>query len=113
MEKRSRRGDSGTTARREKARRTIALLPHRKMARPKCLPAELRHLNILILILRFASFCFLLVAAVFMASNSSRSHDSHSWLHFPTFRYVLAANSIVAIYSLFEIRAAVREILKS
>ncbi|KAK8964701.1 hypothetical protein KSP40_PGU004737 [Platanthera guangdongensis] len=53
------------------------------MARPKCLPAELRRLTILILILRFASFCFLLAAAVFMDSNSSRSHDSHSWLHFP------------------------------
>ncbi|KAK8931260.1 hypothetical protein KSP39_PZI016818 [Platanthera zijinensis] len=74
---------------------------------------KLRRLNILILILRFAAFCFSLAAAVFMASNSSRSHDSHSWLHFPTFRYVLAANSIVAFYSLFEICAAVWEILKS
>ncbi|KAK8943558.1 hypothetical protein KSP40_PGU000156 [Platanthera guangdongensis] len=83
------------------------------MARPKCLPAELRRLNILILILCFAAFCFLLTDTMFMASNSSHSHDSHSWLHFPTFCYVLAANFIVTVYSLFEICTAVREILKS
>ncbi|KAK8945559.1 hypothetical protein KSP40_PGU020751 [Platanthera guangdongensis] len=75
--------------------------------------AELRRLSILILILRFAAFCFSLAATVFMASNSSRSHDSHSWLHFPTSRHVLSSNSIVTVYSLFEICTTVREILKS
>lgn len=74
---------------------------------------KLRRLNALILLLRFVAFCFTLAAAVFMASNSSRSQGSPSWLHFPTFRYVLAANSIVAIYSLFEMCAAVWEFLKA
>ncbi|PKA56404.1 CASP-like protein [Apostasia shenzhenica] len=48
-----------------------------------------------------------------MASNSSRSPGSPSWLHFPAFRYVFAANAIVALYSLFEMCAAVWEILKA
>ncbi|KAG0496795.1 hypothetical protein HPP92_001307 [Vanilla planifolia] len=74
---------------------------------------KLRRLNALILLLRFAAFCFCLAAAIFMASNSSHSSDSPSWSHFPTFRYVLAANSIVAIYSVFEMCAAVWEILKA
>ncbi|KAI0509852.1 hypothetical protein KFK09_010449 [Dendrobium nobile] len=73
---------------------------------------KLRRLNALILLLRFAAFCFSLAAAIFMASNSSRSQGSPSWLHFPSFRYVLAANSIVSIYCLFEMCASVWEILK-
>ncbi|XP_020577707.1 CASP-like protein 4C1 [Phalaenopsis equestris] len=73
---------------------------------------KLRRLNALILLLRFAAFCFSLAAAIFMASNSSRTPGSPSWLHYPSFRFVLAANSIVSVYCLFEMFASVWEILK-
>ncbi|KAG0487795.1 hypothetical protein HPP92_006606 [Vanilla planifolia] len=74
---------------------------------------KLRRLNILNLIMRFASFGFSLAAAIFMALNFSRSSNGTSWVHFPTFRFFVAANSIVAVYTLFEIFTAFWEILKT
>ncbi|XP_008812034.1 CASP-like protein 4C1 isoform X2 [Phoenix dactylifera] len=73
---------------------------------------KIRRLNALILLLRLAAFCFSLAAAVFMSADSSRSPTSPSWLHFHPFRFVFAANGIVALYSLFEMGASIWEILK-
>lgn len=73
---------------------------------------KLRRLNLLILLLRFAAFCFSLAAAVFMFSNTARSDGSVSWDDFQIFRLVAAANSIVAVYSLFAIGTALWEILR-
>ncbi|XP_008802776.1 CASP-like protein 4C1 [Phoenix dactylifera] len=73
---------------------------------------KIRRLNALILLLRLAAFCFSLAAAIFMATNSSRSPGSHSWLHFHPFRLVLASNAIVAVYSFFEMVSSIWEILK-
>lgn len=71
---------------------------------------KLRRLNYLILALRLFSFCFSLASAVFMASNSRSG--SATWLDFDPFRFVVAANGIVAVYSLFEVVTSVWEILK-
>lgn len=68
-----------------------------------------RRFNTLILVFRLAAFCFSLTAAVFMLTTS-RASDSNRWHHFPAFRLVFAANSIVAVYSLFEMGASVWEI---
>ncbi|RWV95562.1 hypothetical protein BHE74_00045042 [Ensete ventricosum] len=73
---------------------------------------KIRRLNLLILLLRLAAFCFSLSAAVFTAANSSRSASSpYSWLSFDSFRVMFAANAIVAVYSLLEMCASIREIL--
>ncbi|KAM0953302.1 putative casparian strip membrane protein [Dioscorea sansibarensis] len=74
---------------------------------------KLRRLNTLVLILRFASFCFSLASAIFMSTNASRSTGSPSWLHFPSFRFVFAASAISALYSLFEMGSSIWEILRS
>ncbi|CAL9130036.1 CASP-like protein [Musa troglodytarum] len=66
-----------------------------------------RHLSLLLLLLRLVTFGFSLAAAISTATNSSPS-----WLRFQSFRFVFAANVIVAAYSLFEMCAAVHEILK-
>ncbi|KAG9444945.1 hypothetical protein H6P81_016285 [Aristolochia fimbriata] len=71
---------------------------------------KLRRFNLLILLLRVATFCFSLSAALFMATNF-RSGPA-KWVHFDAFRFVLAANGIVAVYSFFEMAASVWEILK-
>lgn len=48
---------------------------------------KIRRLNLLILLLRLAAFCFSLSAAVFTAANSSRSASSpYSWLSVDSFR---------------------------
>ncbi|XP_073101207.1 CASP-like protein 4C1 isoform X1 [Elaeis guineensis] len=102
---------------------------------------KIRRLNALILLLRLAAFCFSLVAAIFMGTNSSRSPGSPSWLQFRPFRYsyipsqslpflpiyqychrlapgllsrrlVFAVNAIVAAYSLFAMGLSIWEILK-
>ncbi|OVA03509.1 Uncharacterized protein family UPF0497 [Macleaya cordata] len=83
---------------------------------------KLRRFNTLILIFRFVSFCFCLAATIFMATNSNSSRgggggggaasNSPNWFDFPTFRVVLAANAIVAVYSFAEMGASVWEILK-
>ncbi|KAL5992007.1 hypothetical protein ACLOJK_012920 [Asimina triloba] len=70
---------------------------------------KLRRLSALILVLRLASFCFSLAAAVFMATARS---DSASWTHLEAFRFVLVANAIVALYSFVEIWFSVWENLK-
>ncbi|XP_019150861.1 PREDICTED: CASP-like protein 4C1 [Ipomoea nil] len=70
---------------------------------------KLRRVNILILIFRFAAFCFSLAAAVFMLSNSHDA-DSPNWHQFDAFRFVAVANAIVAVYSFFEVGASVWEI---
>ncbi|XP_055811307.1 CASP-like protein 4C2 [Solanum dulcamara] len=73
-----------------------------------------RRFNILILISRFAAFCFSLASAIFMFPNSHGGSDSDSdslrWYHFDAFRFVAIAAAIVALYSLFEIGASVWEI---
>ncbi|XP_010907076.4 CASP-like protein 4C1 isoform X2 [Elaeis guineensis] len=73
---------------------------------------KIRRLNALILLLRLAAFCFSLVAAIFMGTNSSRSPGSPSWLQFRPFRLVFAVNAIVAAYSLFAMGLSIWEILK-
>ncbi|RWV81949.1 hypothetical protein GW17_00056589 [Ensete ventricosum] len=67
-------------------------------------PQRRRHL---ILLLRLVTFGFSLAAAISIATNSSPS-----WVRFQSFRFVFAANVIVAAYSLFEMCATVHEILK-
>lgn len=71
---------------------------------------KLRRLNTLILALRLSTFCFSFASAVFMATNS-RSGSS-TWVDFDAFRFVVAGNAIVALYSLFAVGASVWEILK-
>ncbi|MED6119605.1 hypothetical protein PIB30_013242 [Stylosanthes scabra] len=70
---------------------------------------KLRRFNSLILLFRLVSFSFSLASSIFMLTNT---HDSASpkWYHYDTFRFVLAANAIVAVYSLFELGASVWEI---
>ncbi|CAK9181497.1 unnamed protein product [Ilex paraguariensis] len=70
---------------------------------------KLRRFNTLILVFRLATFCFTLAAAIFMVTNSRDSNPPH-WFDFDSFRFVFAANAIVAIYSLFEMGASVWEI---
>ncbi|KAF8402874.1 hypothetical protein HHK36_010966 [Tetracentron sinense] len=73
---------------------------------------KLRSFNTLILIFRFASFCFSLASTVFMVTNSRGGSDSPNWQDFDAFIFVFAANAIVAVYSFFEMLASVWEILK-
>ncbi|KAH7548073.1 hypothetical protein ACOSP7_032608 [Xanthoceras sorbifolium] len=72
---------------------------------------KLRRFNSLILVFRLAAFCFSLASSVFMLTNS-RGSDSPRWYDFDAFRFVFAANAIVAIYSLFEMGVSVWEISK-
>ncbi|KAM4094032.1 hypothetical protein ACJW30_06G164000 [Castanea mollissima] len=71
---------------------------------------KLRRFNSLILLFRLAAFCFSLTSSVFMITTNSRSSSSPHWYDFDAFRFVLAANAIVALYSLFEMVASVWEI---
>ncbi|KAJ3680816.1 hypothetical protein LUZ60_015305 [Juncus effusus] len=74
---------------------------------------KIRRVNCLLLLFRLAAFSFSLAAAVFTVSNSSRSSGSSpSWLDFLSFRFLFAANAIVTVYSLFELSAAIWEIIK-
>ncbi|KAL2526113.1 CASP-like protein 4C1 [Abeliophyllum distichum] len=73
---------------------------------------KLRRFNILILVFRFAAFCFSLASAIFMFTNSKDS-DLPSWQDFDAFRFVAVANAIVALYSLMEIGASIWEILRA
>ncbi|XP_057980753.1 CASP-like protein 4C1 [Malania oleifera] len=70
---------------------------------------KLRRFNTLILVFRLAAFCFTLTSAVFMLTNS-RDADSPRWYDYDAFRFVLAANAIVAAYSMFEMGASVWEL---
>ncbi|KAK7343285.1 hypothetical protein VNO77_11915 [Canavalia gladiata] len=70
---------------------------------------KLRRFNSLILVFRLTSFSFSLASSVFMLTNT-RGSDSPRWYHYDTFRFVLAANAIVAFYSMFEMGASVWEI---
>ncbi|KAK7390761.1 hypothetical protein VNO78_18824 [Psophocarpus tetragonolobus] len=70
---------------------------------------KLRRFNLLILVFRLTSFSFSLASSVFMLTNT-RGSDSPHWYHYDTFRFVLAANAIVALYSMFEMGASVWEI---
>ncbi|KAJ4734075.1 CASP-like protein [Rhynchospora pubera] len=75
---------------------------------------KMRRLNYLVLLFRIAAFSFSLASAVFTLSNSNSNNHSNStsWLNFLSFRFLFAANAIVAIYSLFEMAASLWEILK-
>ncbi|KAF5770872.1 putative casparian strip membrane protein [Helianthus annuus] len=68
---------------------------------------KLRRFNCFIFIFRLAAFCFSLSAAVFMIATKS---GSPRWYDFSAFRFVVAANGIVALYSLFEMVASAWEI---
>ncbi|XP_028778058.1 CASP-like protein 4C2 [Neltuma alba] len=70
---------------------------------------KLRRFNSLILVFRLTSFSFSFAAFVFMLTNT-RGSDSPHWYDFDTFRFVLAANAIVAVYCVFEMGASVWEI---
>ncbi|WCJ19575.1 CASP-like protein 4C1 [Euphorbia peplus] len=70
---------------------------------------KLKRFNSLILIFRVSTFCFSLASSIFMATNC-RGADLPRWYDFDAFRYVFAANAIVAVYSLFEMAASVWEI---
>ncbi|XP_059666240.1 CASP-like protein 4C2 [Cornus florida] len=70
---------------------------------------KLRRFNTLILVFRVAAFCFSFTASIFMITNSRGSNSPH-WYDFDAFRFVFAANAIVALYSLFEMGASVWEI---
>ncbi|XP_044461201.1 CASP-like protein 4C1 [Mangifera indica] len=72
---------------------------------------KLRRFNSLVLVFRLAAFCFTLAASVFMLTNSRGPHYPR-WFDFDAFRFVFAANAIVAIYSLFEMGVSVWEISK-
>ncbi|XP_047329762.1 CASP-like protein 4C1 [Impatiens glandulifera] len=71
---------------------------------------KLRRFNILILTFRLGAFCFSLAAAIFMLVNPRPSNNSPRWYNYDAFRFVLAANGIVAVYSMLEMAAAVWEI---
>ncbi|KAF4363397.1 hypothetical protein CsatB_009570 [Cannabis sativa] len=68
---------------------------------------KLRRFNWLIFIFRLAAFFFSCPSSVFMLTNS---HGSSHWYDFDAFRFVFAANAIVALYSLFEMVVSVWEI---
>ncbi|KAI3809040.1 hypothetical protein L1987_25007 [Smallanthus sonchifolius] len=68
---------------------------------------KLRRFNCLIFAFRLAAFCFALSAAVFIVATGS---GSPRWYDFGAFRFVVAANVIVAMYSLFEMTASAWEI---
>ncbi|XP_022765185.1 CASP-like protein 4C1 [Durio zibethinus] len=70
---------------------------------------KLRRFNLLILVFRLTAFAFSLSSSVFMVTNS-RGSDSPHWFDFDAFRFVFAANAIVALYSLFEMGVSVWEI---
>ncbi|XVE52696.1 hypothetical protein DITRI_Ditri02bG0143500 [Diplodiscus trichospermus] len=70
---------------------------------------KLRRFNSLILVFRLAAFTFSLASSVFMGTNS-RGSDSPHWFDFDAFRFVFAANAIVALYSFFEMGVSVWEI---
>ncbi|CAA6654943.1 unnamed protein product [Spirodela intermedia] len=73
---------------------------------------RLRRVNALTLLLRLAAFCFCFASAVFMFADNARSPGSPSWLDYDPFRFVLAANAIVALYSFAEMGASIWEVLK-
>nr|GEY14925.1 CASP-like protein 4C1 [Tanacetum cinerariifolium] len=68
---------------------------------------KLRRFNLLIFVFRLLAFSFSLSAAVFMLAMKS---GSPRWSDFGAFRFVVAANGIVALYSLFEMFASAWEI---
>lgn len=70
---------------------------------------KLRRFNSLLLVFRLTSFSFSFASFVFMFTNT-RGSDSPHWYDFDTFRFVLAANAIVAVYCVFEMGASVWEI---
>ncbi|XP_031484791.1 CASP-like protein 4C2 [Nymphaea colorata] len=71
---------------------------------------KLRRFNTILLALRVAAFCFLLAATIFMAMNSHGSFSTR-WFDYDSFRYMVAANAIVGVYSFFEMGAALWEML--
>ncbi|XP_076903586.1 CASP-like protein 4C1 [Bidens hawaiensis] len=70
---------------------------------------KLHRFNYLIFVLRLAAFCFSLSAVVFMIATKS---DTTRWYDFAAFRFVVAANGIVTLYSLFEMVASAWEITR-
>ncbi|ERN07811.1 hypothetical protein AMTRI_Chr08g204360 [Amborella trichopoda] len=78
---------------------------------------KLRRFNSLILIFRLVTFCFSLASTVFMAMNShipngDAAGEWVSWTNYDAFRYVVAGNAIICLYSLVQMGATIWEILK-
>ncbi|XP_052204286.1 CASP-like protein 4C1 [Diospyros lotus] len=71
---------------------------------------KLRRFNYFILASRAGAFCFSCAAFIFMVINPRGSDSPPRWYQFDAFRYVVAANAIVAAYSLFEMWASLWEI---
>ncbi|KAF3778652.1 CASP-like protein 4C1 [Nymphaea thermarum] len=71
---------------------------------------KLRRFNTLALVFRVVAFCFLLASTVFMAMDSHAS-PSPRWFEHHAFRYLVAVNSFIAVYSFFEMGAALWEML--
>ncbi|XP_022746418.1 CASP-like protein 4C1 [Durio zibethinus] len=87
--------------------------PHHRIPTPRFHSTvtlrKLRRFHSLILVFRLAAFTFSLASSVFMVTNS-RGSDSPHWFDFDAFRFVFAANAIVALYSLFEMGVSIWEI---
>ncbi|KAL4575107.1 hypothetical protein LXL04_021948 [Taraxacum kok-saghyz] len=78
---------------------------------PNVSESKLRRFNVWIFAFRFAAFGSSISSAVFMlTTNTASSSDTPRWNDFGAFRFVVAANAIVALYSLFEMGASVWEI---
>lgn len=81
--------------------------PENRAFRSTLSAQKLRRFGYLILAFRLAAFCFTFASAAFMLTNSRG--DSLRWHRFDAFRFVFAANTIVSLYSLFEMVASVWE----
>eukprot|EP01018_Ginkgo_biloba_P033586 Gb_14621 [translate_table: standard] len=78
---------------------------------------KLKRFNTLILVLRLVTFCFSLAASIFMAMNTHTPGNDGAgskakWYDYDAFRYVLAANAIICIYSLAQTGVVMWELLK-
>ncbi|KAK6933197.1 Casparian strip membrane protein domain [Dillenia turbinata] len=71
---------------------------------------KLRRFNTLILAFRVSTFCLSLASSIFMLTTSSSNSSSIRWFDYQAFRFVLASNAIVALYSFFEMGVSVWEI---
>eukprot|EP01018_Ginkgo_biloba_P030727 Gb_10953 [translate_table: standard] len=80
---------------------------------------KLKRFNTLILALRLVTFCFSLAASIFMAMNTHTPGNDGAagttkarWYDYDAFRYVLAGNAIICIYSLAQTGVVMWELLK-
>ncbi|KAL9233685.1 hypothetical protein vseg_008647 [Gypsophila vaccaria] len=102
-----RNGVGGDTPTRSRSPMASVPSPHDIRFQSTLSVHKLQRFNSLVLLFRVATFVFSLSSFVFMLTNS-RSHPR--WFDFDSSRFVLAANGIVAVYSLVEMVASVWEI---